>query len=143
MRLTSNVRTINNMRRIFHFSLAIVGLIVWGIANFFYSFCIYLAIFGDRLIPGTTFSNCWAFSLSRWWKYGGYIAIRKSDGNKFLGFLPLPHIIWIKSISWDHAEIEHLIPNERKKTSWFPWYAIYFDGYISNNEKSHKAMEVK
>lgn len=130
------------MRRLVHFLLAVVGLVLWGFANFLYSACIGLSVIGDCLIPGSVYGNCWSFSLSRWWKYGGYIAIRKSDGNGFLGFLPLPHILWIKSISWAHAEIEHLVPNERKKSSWFPWYAVYFEGHISRNEKSHRAIGV-
>jgi hypothetical protein len=123
--------------RIVHFALTIIGLIIWGLANVLYSICVGLAVVADSLVPNSTVGNCWSFALSRWWKSGGYIAIRRSDNNGFLKFLPLPHIIWIKRMDWNFAEIEHLVPAVRRSSKWFPWYAVYFDGRISNKEAPH------
>lgn len=122
-----------------HFTLAIMGLLIWGIGNILYSLCIGLAMVGDWIYPDSTLGNCWAFALARWWKHGGYIVIRKSDKNGFLGFLPLPHILWLRRMNWNNAEVEHLVPVVRKRSKWFPWYAVYFDGRISNTENPHDA----
>jgi len=122
-----------------HVILALIGFVIWGVANAFYSVCIGLSLIADRVIPGASKGNCWSYTFARWWKYGGYLAIRKADGNGFIKFLPLPHVIWLKRIDWKFADVEQLIPKVRKHSKWFPWYSIYFDGKVINKEFRHDA----
>lgn len=49
-------------------------------------------------------NNCFFFALSKWFKNGGYLAIRKSHLGNF------PHFLWIKDLK--NADLEHYTPIE-------------------------------
>lgn len=119
----------------FHFLLTLCALVLWGSANFLYSICFFMSILGDFLVPNSVYGNCWSFALSRWWKNGGYLLIRESEGNKFMRSLPLPHVIWVKKVKSSGVEIEHFVPEIRKRSNWFPWYAVYFKGKIITRDR--------
>lgn len=122
-----------------HFFIVIIGFLIWSVANVLYSICAGLAKIADIVFPNTEYGNCWSFALSRWWTYGGYLMLRQSDENKFLKYFPLPHIFWVKKINLDRSDLEHFVPKSRKRSQFFPWYAIYFDGEIKRNEAPHDA----
>lgn len=69
-------------------------------------------------------SNCIIETLKRFFKEGGYVAIRRSRLGVF------PHMIWIKDLK--NAEIEHFVPTN----------AVYklipppvFKGFIARTDK--------
>lgn len=122
------------MRRIIHFFLFMLGFVSWGIGNVLYSVCAGISILADRVDPNSEWGNCWGYVLPRWWLDDGYLIIRRAYGNMFLGFLPLPHVLWAKNLNLGVADVEHFSPLERKKTKWFPWYAVYFRGRVINRD---------
>jgi hypothetical protein len=126
------------MRKIIHFILAMAGFILWGTANIIYSTCAGLAVIGSNLNPKSEWGNCWSHVLPLWWKHGGYLIVRRAYGNMFLGCLPLPHVLWAKKLNLDRNDVEHFSPVERKRTKWFPWYAVYFRGRVVNGDVAQK-----
>lgn len=77
---------------------------------------------------GCPMNNCLIFALSRWFKRGGYLVIRRSRLGLF------PHFIWAKSL----GEIEHFVPNDKR------WKAIpppFFTGTISDNDDAKEAVK--
>ena len=122
------------MRRIIHFILSMLGFVSWGTANVLYSFCVGLSVIAVHVCPNSEWGNCWSYVLPKWWNDGGYLVIRRAQGNMFLGFLPLPHVIWARKLTLDRNDVEHFSPVQRKHTKWLPWYAVYFRGRITHGE---------
>lgn len=126
------------MRRLTHFSLSMMGFVLWGIGNVFYSACVGLAVLAEYACPNSEWGNCWSYVLPKWWKDGGYLLIRRAYGNMVLGFLPLPHVILARKLNSEKAEVEQFYPVDRKKTKWLPWHAVYFRGCVGHGDPPRK-----
>lgn len=73
-------------------------------------------------------SNCLFFALNKWFKHGGYIAIRRSRYHSFI-----PHIIWIKDLK--DAEIEHYTPvNPKQHLISIIFHKFLFKGQIKTKD---------
>lgn len=70
-------------------------------------------------------NNCLFFALSRWFKRGGYLVIRRSRMGLF------PHFLWAKSL----GEIEHFVPNDKRYKAIPP---PLFTGTISDTDAGNE-----
>lgn len=71
-------------------------------------------------------TNCFMFAVRKWWREGGYIAIRKSR------HLPILHFIWVKSL--DGCEIQHYVPVEPRKGLRGLCHKMHFEGKIKTTD---------
>lgn len=69
-------------------------------------------------------SNCFVYALFKYWRCGGYLAIRKSRMGSIF-----PHFIWIKDLK--DAEIEHFVPSHPKRVIVPP---PVFKGYVKTDD---------
>jgi hypothetical protein len=89
-----------------------------------------LSYLGNRVYPDSLRGNCWSYALWRWDKYGGYLAIRKAYGVKFLGWFPVPHVIWVKNLPRKVVRLKQFVPVDRKTAQWIPYFTGYFKGKV-------------
>jgi hypothetical protein len=80
----------------------------------------------------TGIGNCWTYALKNWFKYGGYIAVRKAPDVKILNFIPIYHVIWVLDLK--DAELRQFVPIKRKHNKWAPFFAIIFKGKVITTE---------
>ena len=77
-------------------------------------------------------SNCLFFAVKKFYKNGGYLAIRRSHFSRFI-----PHFIWVKDLK--DAEIEHFQPEDpRTNFLMILIHKIYFKGTINKTDKESK-----
>jgi hypothetical protein len=124
------------MRVVIHVLLAAVGFGTWCAAMWLMAATTALAVLGDKVLPNATHGNCWTFALPRWHIHGGYLLVRNADGQRFLGFLPVPHVAWVKHLG-NEALLEQFDPITRHYSWWMPWFTIYYAGRIKKTERQH------
>lgn len=62
-------------------------------------------------------SNCLVFALRQWWRFGGYIVLRRSH------YGPFSHVCW----SADLRMFEEFVPRDPRRR-WVP--PLFFLGYV-------------
>lgn len=75
-------------------------------------------------------SNCLFYALSKWLRYGGYIAIRRSRST----VIPYPHFLWIPSL--DGVYVEHYAPIDSASEKASGIGLVWFSGEIRTEDKS-------
>lgn len=74
------------------------------------------------------YSNCLFFVIKKWFKYGGYVAIRKSREGYW------PHFIWCKDLK--NAEIEHFQPINHDENAYI--MKFFFKGFVSKTDDEER-----
>lgn len=130
------------IRKVTHFLLAWIGTVFWAIGNCFYVLTTLIILLGQKVHPTSKYGNCWSYAVPLWLRYGGHLAVRASDHNKFLWVFPLPHVKFIPVLPPDGVEMRQFVPPEsdRHESEAFPWYAIYYRGEIRDSETPHNAL---
>lgn len=70
------------------------------------------------------YSNCLVYALARWIRYGGYIAIRRSQ------HFPIPHFLWIPPDGLAGVTLRHFVPMRPARGWRNVWRAAWFRGYV-------------
>lgn len=105
------------------------------------AFCIVVlaAVAADRIWPNAGMGNCWTHVLPRWWRRGGYIAIRRADRVSLCKWLPVPHALHIESLPRRGVKLSQFVPTKRKQPRVCPAVVGYYAGEVRNVESPHDA----
>ena len=126
------------IRAAIHFLVTMIGAFFSAIALCFVSIICALALLGRRIDPSHKRGNCWTYALPEFLDNGGYLAVRASDGIKFLNVFIVPHVLYMP-ILHDRSVISQYAPISRKSSFWFPWYVLNYHGEIRTVESDHNA----
>lgn len=117
------------MNRAAHATLVLIGIMPWAVGMTCLWISMHLAVLADRVWPDATAGNCWAFTMARWRKHGGYMAIRPSPRP----FSYIPHAIWVENL--DGVSLLQTMPIRRALTWYNGWRAFYFNYRITRGER--------
>lgn len=130
------------MRFLSYMIIFIIGLVLWVIGVTVLTFMALLCVLGDIVLPNRTWGNCWIYALPLFVKHGGYLLIRRSDGQKFLRIFPVLHIIWVARLSKDNVISQYLPPEkERRYGRFVPVHTVVYHGEIVSTEKDHNVED--
>lgn len=127
------------MRTIAHFLLATAGLAVGAPAMALLTVALGVSYLSNWVLPSANRQNCWMYSMWRWHRYGGYLAVRPSDGVRFAKWLPVPHVVWIKVLPRIGSMTEQYVPIKRERKEFLPWFTAYFKGHVRHVDAPHNA----
>lgn len=96
--------------------------------------------FDNAIMPFSRYGNCWTYALPRWWRHGGYLAIRRADGVGLCRFLPVPHAIWISRLARRGNVMRQFVPVKRRQTVCCPMFVGYYAGEVRSVESPHDAV---
>ena len=107
------------------------------------AFCavVLAAVAADRIWTNAGMGNCWTHVLPRWWRRGGYIAIRRADRVALCKWLPVPHALHIESLPRKGVSLTQFIPIRRKQPRICPAIVGYYVGEVRTVEAPHNATE--
>ena len=107
------------------------------------AFCavVLAAVAADRIWPSAGMGNCWTHVLPRWWRRGGYIAIRRADRVSLCKWLPVPHALHIESLPRNGVSLTQFVPTKRKQPRFCPAVVGYYVGEVRTVEAPHNATE--
>ena len=108
------------IRKVTHFLLAWIGTVFWAIGNCFYVLTALMILLGQKVHPTSKYGNCWSYAVPLWLRYGGHLAVRASDHNKFLWVFPLPHVKFIPVLPPEGVEMRQFIPQSLSARSLKP-----------------------
>ncbi len=128
------------MRSALHFIVIMASAIVGAIALCFCAIVCALALLAKRIDPTHKRGNCWTYALPEFIEHGGYLAVRASDGLKFLRVFMVPHVLYMP-ILHGRSVISQYVPITRKSSFWFPWYAVNYHGEIRVIDSNHNAKD--
>jgi hypothetical protein len=131
----------NTIRAALHVVLIALGVPFWALAMLGMTGVAVFALLADKVIPHATKGNCWSHTLPLFLRRGGYLLIRPADGQRFLGFFPVPHALWVHTLPRYGIGLEQFAPIRRRMARWIPWYAVYFDGTHRRVERPHNAED--
>jgi hypothetical protein len=120
--------------RTLHFLICLLAAVPWVIAMLGMVASTLLVLLADWIWRDAHWGNCWTYVGPKWIRDGGYMCIRASDGQRFLGVFPVPHVIWVKHIDVA-SEIEQTHPDKRFMNRWFPFYVLYFPYHVMHKER--------
>ncbi len=130
------------MRSAFHFLVTMLSVLFGAIAMCFASIVCAMAMLGKRIDPTHKRGNCWTYALPEFIEHGGYLAVRASDGLKFLGVFIVPHVLYMP-ILHGRSVISQYVPINKKSSFLFPWHALNYRGRVRNVEANHNAEDCK
>ena len=135
-------KVITKVKQGLHFFLvAICAPPLWFVGFTCLAGALVCVLWADKLWPNATWGNCWSYTGPRWWKRGGYIGVRASDGVKMLWGGIIPHALWIRKL-FPTPVIEQSAPVNRKVGNWLLFRGgLYFKFAISNEESPHNAID--
>lgn len=128
------------MRSALHFIVIMASAIVGAIALCFCAIVCSLALLAKRIDQTHKRGNCWTYALPEFIEHGGYLAVRASDGLKFLRVFMVPHVLYMP-ILHGRSVISQYVPITRKSSFWFPWYAVNYHGEIRVIDSNHNAKD--
>lgn len=79
--------------------------------------------FKAEKVNKVTWNNCLVWAFWHWFRYGGYLVVRRAGKNRNLWW---PHFMW-KPV--EHSELYHFTPCNRVS---FPW--PIFKGYVMEGD---------
>lgn len=129
------------LRSTFHSLIIWVAAFVWGIGNCFYVLMASLILLAKRVDPNSRYGNCWTYAVPLWLRFGGHLAIRAADDNKFLWVFPVFHAKYIAQLPRKGLRMRQYIPAPelRRKTRVWPWYTVYYKGQVHRVDAPHDA----
>lgn len=128
------------MRAVLHFIVTMLVAFFGAIALCFCTIVCALALLAKRIDPTHKRGNCWTYALPEFVEHGGYLAVRASDGLKFLGVFIVPHVLYMP-ILHGRSVVSQYVPINRESSFWFPWYAVNYHGEIRVIESNHNAKD--
>lgn len=128
------------MKTILHFLVIMVSAPIWTFTMCFFVIACGLSLIAMKIDPNITRGNCWLYALPLFIKYGGYLAVRAADGNKFLNLFMIPHVLYMPTLNRGSV-ISQYVPINRKSSFWVPWHALYYRGKIRHVEANHNAKQ--
>ncbi len=126
------------MRATLHFIVTMLGAFFGAIALCFCTVVCALAMLGKRIDPTHKRGNCWTYALPEFVEKGGYLAVRASDGLKFLGVFIVPHVLYMP-ILHGRSVISQYSPTDRLSSFWCPWFVLHYKGRVRHVESNHNA----
>lgn len=75
------------------------------------------------------YANCLIFALYHWYRYGGYLIVRRSH------FGPLPHFLWASKGALDQVSLKQYVPDRSKRKWWEIWKALIFKGKVRTDDR--------
>jgi len=127
------------MRQFAHWLAASSALAFFAISATAFCFVVLAAVAADRIWPNSGMGNCWTHVLPRWWRRGGYIAIRHSDRVSLCKWLPVPHALHIESLPRRGVKLSQFVPTKRKQPRVCQAVVGYYAGEVRNVESPHDA----
>lgn len=115
--------------RALHAAICMIAVIPWAVAMTMMTLVMWMVLLADRIWPNADRGNCWTFSMPRWHKRGGYLAIRPSPRP----FAFIPHAIWVESL--DGCTLEQTLPRKRALNMWGAWRSFYFTYRVTRGER--------
>ncbi len=104
-------------------------------------YCVVMAsVAADRIWPKSPLGNCWTHVLPRWWRRGGYIAIRRADRVSLCKWLPVPHALHLERLPRRGVKLSQFVPLRRKQPRIFPAIVGYYRGEVRTVESPHDAV---
>ncbi len=128
------------MRPALHFLVTMLGALFGAIALCFCTLVCALAVLGKRIDPTHKRGNCWTYALPEFIEHGGYLAVRASDGLKFLKVFIVPHVLYMP-ILHGRSVVSQYVPIDRQSSFLLPWYAVDYRGEVRNVESNHNAVD--
>ena len=129
------------MRRFAHWLAASSALAFFAISATAFCFVVLAAVAADRIWPNAGMGNCWTHVLPRWWRRGGYIAIRRADRVSLCKWLPVPHALHIARLPRSGVKLSQFVPIKRKQPHIFPAIVGYYVGEVRTVEAPHNATQ--
>lgn len=121
------------LRSTLHFCFCMLAIPFWTLGITFLAMAMLPALVAHKIHPRSSVSNCWIYACPRWFHRGGYFVIRAAKGVSFLSVLSVPHVAWMPNTPPD-GTLKHFSPVNRKSNRWFPLFAGYFRGVVTDIE---------
>lgn len=121
------------MRRAAHAFLAFLGILAWLVAYLSMQIVFWLALLGDKVLPGARVGNCWTFVCPRLMQLGGYAVLRPVKRGRFFYVGLIPHVAWLESIHPDSVLLQ-TEPVDRYTGRWQFWRFFYFSFRLKDSE---------
>lgn len=121
------------IRATLHFLFCLLAIPFWVSGILCLALALLPALVAHRINPRSSMSNCWIYACPRWFHRGGYFVIRAATGIKFLSVLSVPHVAWMPNTP-PEGTLKHFSPVNRKTNRWFPFFAGYFRGEVTDLE---------
>lgn len=122
-----------------HWLVCSVGLACFAVAATAFCLVVLATVLADRIWPGAGMGNCWTYAMPRWWRSGGYIAIRRADRVALCKWLPVPHALHIERLPRHGVKLSQFVPVKRKQPKVCPAVVGYYAGEVRNVESPHDA----
>lgn len=126
-------------RTLAHWLICSAALACFAVAATAFCLVVAAAIAADRLWPGAHMGNCWTHVLPRWWRRGGYIAIRRADRVSLCKWLPVPHALHIERLPRRGVTLTQFVPVRRRQPRICPAVTGYYVGEVRTVESPHDA----
>lgn len=127
------------LRQCAHWLAASLALAFFAVSAIAFCFVVACAVLANAIMPSSRYGNCWIYALPRWWRYGGYLAVRRADGVGLCRVLPVPHVIWISHLARRGNVLSQFVPEKRRQTKCWPKFVGYYDGEVRNVESPRDA----
>lgn len=124
--------------RVLHAIVVVLAFFPWALGCLMFAVALGLVLLADRIWPDADWGNCWSFVGPRWYRHGGYIAIRSADEVSVSGCGPIPHAMWITTWPAD-AAVQQTRPRKRTGARWLPWRTLYFPYVVKKSERPHNS----
>src|SRR5688572_28438537 len=106
------------------------------LAFFFLLVFALFAVLADRVLRNARWGDCWTYSVPRWFKHGGYLSLRPSDGIALFGVIGIPHAIWQAGLG---GALRMTPPLDRNKAMIFPAHLMLFAFEVWHGDGPHAA----
>lgn len=97
-----------------------------------------LALLAHRVWPDANRGTCWSYALPRWWREGGYLAVRPALGVRMFGAGMVPHAIHVRDLG--ACQVSQTVPVRRYHGTLAVLRTWYFAYYIATTEPSKRGQ---
>lgn len=128
-------------RTVAHWLICSAALAFFAVSATAFCFVVLATVAADRIWPNAGMGNCWTHVLPRWWRRGGYIAIRRADRVSLCKLLPVPHALHLESLPRKGVSLTQFVPIRRKQPRICPAIVGYYVGEVRTVEAPHNATQ--
>ncbi|MDE2399256.1 MAG: hypothetical protein KGL43_04005 [Burkholderiales bacterium] len=109
-----------------------MAVLPWIVAMLILGVALWLVVMAHKVWPDADRGNCWSFATPRWYRGGGHLQIRWSEGVRVLG-LRIPHVSWVPKLPPEGIAVEQSEPVKRERGDWLP-PVFYFRFFVKRRE---------